>query len=112
MISVYDFLDNIDKYIIITSKNNNKYDAIKVTKTSKYICIDRNTLHCDIINNIKCHTNTYLSINNKVYSCNINKMTILSSSISTKLEIVSEFDIIYDIYQLSDKLKKIISYID
>ena len=96
---------------------NPELNAIKYTMQSKNIVVDpltRNKYfefpsYCvDIITNIRCSNDAIFLLNKQVRQCNISKLTLPIVNMqytSSRLEVVSEHDITYDAYLLSDKLR-------
>lgn len=127
-ISINEFLANIpeNELLIIEQENppvdiifmsfveNPKLNAVKYTMKSKNIFINKVSYfefpryYADIITNIRCCNDTILLLNNKPIKCNISNLTlpiINMKYISSKLEIASDGDIVYDAYLLSDELR-------
>lgn len=131
IISIDEFIANIpdDELLIISDINPSidiifaafvedpKLNAVKYTMQSKNIIIDPLThkkyfeipRYCvDIITNIRCNNDTIFLLNNQIRPCNISKLTLPIANMqytTSKLEVVSEHDIIYDAYLLSDNLR-------
>lgn len=104
-------------YILETFIKNPKLNAIKYTTKSKRIVINpdnNNYLECpkiytDIITNIRCNDDAIVLIDKKPINCNISKLTIPVVNMkytTSRLEIVSEHNILFDSYVLSDTLRE------
>lgn len=132
MISIDDFIANIPDDELLTIKKENptadvifmafienpKLNAIKYTMKSRNIIIDPLTKkhyfefsrYCaDVITNIRCKDDTILLLNKQPMKCKIDKLTLPVVNMqytSSRLELVSEHDITYDVYLLSDTLRE------
>lgn len=96
---------------------NPKLNAVKYTMQSKNIIIDPLTKkqyfefprYCvDVITNIQCNDDTILLLNKQPMKCNIRNLTLPVVNMqytSSRLEIVSDHEITYDVYLLSDELR-------
>ena len=131
LVNIDEFIKTIpeDELLIIEEKNppadsifmpfveNPLLNAIKYTIESKNIILDPlskkkqfefSRFYVDVITNIKCNDNSILLLNNQQIKCNINKITLPIINMqytSSKIEIVSDELISYDIYLFSDKLR-------